>query len=121
MAAAVGVPESAFPSHGAVAEFQVQTLNVCCTGSSELLAGSMRSTAAGYELEIDWGSVRPYLQVAHPAVNELARMRLKDVLAWTTTVPWSSTPDLAQPMNALAADPRAEDYKPGPDAPRLLA
>ena len=57
MAAAVGVPESAFPSHGAVAEFQVQTLNVCCTGSSELLAGSMRSTAAGYELEIDWGSI----------------------------------------------------------------
>lgn len=54
-------------------------------------------------------------------MNELARMMLKDVLAWTTTVPWSSTPDLAQPMNALAADPRAEDYKPGPDAPRLLA
>jgi hypothetical protein len=116
---AAGVPEAAFPKEDIAAEFQVQTLNACCTGSDELLRGSMRSTADGFELEIDWGGVMPYTQGSHPAINELARMLLKDVLYWTQGAIWSDAPDLARPMDMLAADERS-DYKPGPGAPRLL-
>ena len=68
---------------------------------------------------MDWGYVRPYVQCGHPAVCELARMLLKDVMDWTTTAPWTDTPDLAQPLDMLAADPRATDYKPAPGAPRM--
>lgn len=110
--AAAGIPAEAFPIEGAVAEFQVQTLNACCTGSQELLDGAMRSTAEGFELEIDWKHVRPYMQCSHPAVGELARMLLKDVLAW------ADNPDLAHPINMLVADSRSV-YKPRPGAPRL--
>jgi hypothetical protein len=120
---AAGIPEMAFPSDGAVAAFQVQTLNACCTGSHEILSGSMRSISpAGFELEIDWGFVRPYVQCSHPAVGELARMLLKDVDAWTRTAYGNGKgpdiPDLAHPIDMLAADERAE-YKPLPGAPRL--
>ena len=117
---AAGVPDTAFPNGARAAKFQVQTVNVCCTGSCELLTGSMRVVDTGrYELEIDWGFVRPYMQGAHPAVCELARMLLKDVLAWTTTDSSSNTPDLTQPIDMLAVDPRAVDYKPRPGMPRL--
>lgn len=113
---AAGVPEAAFPTEDTVAEFPVQTLNACGTGSRELLSGSMRSTASGFELEIDWKSVMPY-SCSHPAVAELARMLLKDVHDW---IDWrSDTPDLAHPIDMLAADPRAVDYKPSPGSPRV--
>jgi hypothetical protein len=111
--AAAGVPDAAFPDEGAVAEFQVQTLNACCTGSAELLSGSMRAVPAGFNLEIDWKAVQPYVQCSHPAIGELARMLLIDVLAWT------DDPGLCAPIDMLGADSQAEGYKPRDDAPRL--
>jgi hypothetical protein len=105
---AAGVPDAAFPTEGAVAEFPVRAANA----AEEMLTGSMRSTATGFELEIDWGTVVPY-ERAHPAVAELARMLLKDVGNWY------DGSDLVYPINEVAADPRAVDYKPRPGAPRL--
>lgn len=114
-----GVPEQCFPIDGAESRFDVKTLNVCCTGSREILSGVMRSLEAGQELEIDWGTTKPYVQGGHPALNELARMLLKDIMAWTTSYPWRDKPDLAHPIDIVASDPRADDYKPNPDAPRF--
>ena len=77
---AAGVPEAAFPAGDGESTFEVQTINVCSTGSAELLKGSMRAEGVAFELEIDWGGVRPYCQGAHPAVTELARTLLGQVL-----------------------------------------
>jgi len=110
-----GVPEAAFPKDGTVAKFPVQTLNACSTGSSERLRGSMQSISGGFELEVDWGPVLPYLQGSHPAVHALAWILLKDVKAWIDS---ADIPDLAHPLEMLAADPRS-GYKPPPGAPRL--
>ena len=115
---ATGVPESAFPVDGNATQFQVRTVNVCCTGQSELLTAEMRAVDVGYELEIDWGTVRPYVQAGHPAVTELARMLLTDISAWTSTDPWSDR-DFAQPIDMVAADPRTTDYKPSIGAGRF--
>jgi hypothetical protein len=114
---AAGVPEAAFSNK---AEFPLQTLNACCTGSQEMLSGSMRATDAGFELEVDWGRVRPYVQCSHPAIMELARMLLIDVGYWARDwrKRWSDIPDLSYPIDALIADERAK-YKPRPGAPRL--
>jgi hypothetical protein len=120
---AAGVPEAAFATEEGT-PFQVQTLNVCCTGSRELLSGSICPMAdGGFDLEIDWQHVRPYVQCSHPAIAELARMLLKDVLWWTHTdygkggMP--NVDDLAHPIDTLADDERATDYKPRPGALRL--
>lgn len=43
----------------------------------------MMAVEGGFELEIRWGYVRPYSQAAHPALTELARMMLKDIMRWT--------------------------------------
>jgi len=111
---AAGVPDAAFPDGSKRRDFQVQTVNVCCTGSRELLDGAIRPLATGYELEVNWGYVRPYVQGNHPAVAELARMLLRDIMEWAG---WDE--DLQRPIDMVAADPRAVDYKPGPGAPRL--
>lgn len=122
---AAGISENAFPIDGTdVAEFQVQTLNACCTGSQELLGGSIRSIADGFEMEIDWKLVRPYVQCSHPALAELARMLLEDVCRWTRTDygrdgMGAGLADLAHPIDILADDERAVDYKPLPCAPRV--
>jgi hypothetical protein len=118
---AAGVPEAVFPSGRArTAKFQFQTLNVCGTGSQEMLTGSMRSIAAGFELEVDWNNVRPNWHCAHPAIAELARMLLIDVGDWARdgTKKWSDVPDLAYPIDRLIDDERA-DYKPAPGAARV--
>ncbi len=116
---AAGVPDSAFPEGQAKSKFfQVQTTNVCCTGSRELISGTMLALPPGYELEVNWGYVRPYLQGNHPAIGELARMLLKDLMAWGGRE-WETDEVLEHAIDRLAADPRAVDYKPGPDAPRL--
>lgn len=109
-----GVPEGAFPVAGErSAEFEIQTKNVCCTGSSEVVGGTMMESDGGFELEIRWGHIRPYVQASHPALNELARMMLKDILRWTDD--WE-TNSLEQPFERLASDPRACDFKPDPGA-----
>lgn len=113
---AAGVPEAAFPKEGTVAKFPLQTLNACCTGSHERLLGSMQSTAVGFELEVNWGTVMPYLQGSHQAVHEIARTVMLDILAWIDDD--RKTPNLAYPLEMLAADPRSS-YKPPPSAPRL--
>lgn len=115
---AAGVPEAAFLADDGT-EFQLRTENACCTGSTEQLRGSMRSTVDGYELEVCWGRIKPYQQCAHPAITELARMLLKSVMAWQATMPESRAPDLRYAMDRLATDPVAVDYKPRADAPRL--
>jgi hypothetical protein len=117
---AAGVPEAAFSAPN----FEVETLNVCSTGSTAVLRGSICSADAGFELEIDWGTVKPYSQCSHPAIAELARMLLKEVSSWTRTdyerqIPYRATVDLVHPIDRLAADERAVDYKPRPGAPRV--
>lgn len=111
--AAAGIPHSILDLPAA-ADFRVQTENACCTGAHELLRGSIRAEAGAYEMEIYWGAVRPYVQAAHPAICELARMMLKDILAWT-----DDEGSLIAPLTELAADPRAVDYKPGLRSPCL--
>lgn len=101
-----GIPDEAFPTTKAKKIFQIQTINVCCTGNREILKGSMLQTGAFFELEIDWGFIRPYMQGTHPALVELARMMTKDLWAWT------KDGGLEGPFVRLAADPRATDYKP---------
>lgn len=116
---AAGVPESAFPEGRFKSkEFQVQTVNVCCTGACELLSGTARVLSQGYELEVNWGRVLPYVQGNHPAIDELARMLLKDLMAWGGKE-WETDEYLEYPIDRVAADRRAVDYKPGPGAPRL--
>ncbi|HEX3913615.1 MAG TPA: hypothetical protein VHW71_08910 [Steroidobacteraceae bacterium] len=123
---AAGVPAAAFPVRCANLKFQVLTLHACCTGSEEILNARMRKISDdGFELEIDWGTVKPYNQASHPAISELARMLLKDVLRWTRTDyedngrTTRSIADLSYPIDTLAADARAVDYKPRPGAPRV--
>lgn len=109
-----GVPEGAFPVAGEQrAHFEIQTKNVCCTGSSEKVTGTMMKADSGFELEIHWGDVRPYIQAAHPALNELARMMLRDVMRWTDDY---KTNSLEQPFEQLALDTRATDFKPSAGA-----
>jgi hypothetical protein len=100
------VPFEAFPENEGRKVFQVQTLNVCSTGNRELLKGSMTKNGLTYEMEIDWGYVRPYVQGTHPALVELARMLLKDIYSWTNDGKMDS------PLIRLADDPRAVDFKP---------
>jgi hypothetical protein len=104
-----GVPVEAFPETDEKRVFQVSTINVCCTGRREMLKGSMTKRGAVYELEIDWGFIRPYLQGSHPALQELARMLLKDILAWT------DGESMEAPLIRLAADRRATGFKPNLD------
>jgi hypothetical protein len=107
---AVGVPEAAFPAGRAKrAEFDIQLTNVCCTGRTEKVTGAMMAVEGGLELEIRWGHVRPYSQAAHPALTELARMMLKDIMRWTDDY---RTNSLEQPFAVLENDPRATDFKP---------
>lgn len=107
-----GVPEGAFPVAGEQqAQFDIQTKNVCCTGSCAKVAGTLKKVDGRFDLEIRWGHVRPYIQAAHPALAELARMMLKDVMRWTDDYTMNS---LEQPFAELAADPRATDFRPFP-------
>lgn len=117
---AAGVPEAAFAAAECGAEFQLETLNVCSTGSREILTGALRVVADSYELEILWGSVHPYSQASHPAIRELARMLLIDVGNWARdeTRRWSEAPDLSFPLDRVATDPRSE-YSHAAGAPRL--
>lgn len=116
---AAGVPEGVLAPDGAERAFRIETINVCCTGSHETLDGITRGVAGGFELEVDWGHVTPYLQGSHMVVHELARMVLKDVLWWADTGPYGAPQrSLAQSVERLAADDRSE-YKPAADAPRF--
>lgn len=115
---AAGVPESVLAPDGQRA-FRIETINVCCTGSHETLDGITRGVPGGFELEVDWGHVTPYLQGSHMVVSELARMVLKDVLWWADSGPYGAPqPSLTQSVERLAADDRSE-YKPAADAPRF--
>lgn len=113
---AAGVPAEAFPTNTASLQFKLQTINVCSSGSHELLDATMRTDGV-CELEVEWTYVTPYAQAAHPAVCELARMLLKDVIAWTDTLRQSEEPDLTRPFARLAVDERAVDFKPVAGAP----
>lgn len=114
---AAGIPEAAFPIDSTEIEFQVQTLSCCGTGFRETLHGSMQRFDGGFELEIDWRGISPYVQHSHPAIVELARMMLKDISSWKDGL--FGSPDLAHTMDELALDERATDYKPQAGAPRL--
>ena len=116
---AARIPEAAFPSDGVASEFQVRTLNACNTGSREKLNGSIGCIGADcFEMEIYWKHpARPYVECSHPAIAELARMMLIDAHAWIDLGARSA--NLAYPMDMVAADPRAVDYKPRPGAARL--
>lgn len=103
-----GVPENAF-----ALVIEIQLTNVCCTGDREVVSGSMREVDGIFELEIQWGHMRPYIQGAHPAITELARMMLIDLMRWTENY---VAPDMEQPFAVLAADRRATDFKPCDDA-----
>jgi hypothetical protein len=122
---AAGVPAAAFPVRCASFKFQILSVNACCTGTEEILNARMRKISDdGFELEIDWGTVMPYMQGSHPAISELARMLLKDVLRWTRTdyedngKAIKGIADLAYPIDRLRDDERAQ-YKPRPGAPRV--
>jgi len=106
---ASGIPESVFPEgKKTVKRSKFTTINACCTGRQELLAAEIRLLGEqDWELEVDWGGVRPYMQGSHHAVHELARMLLIDMLEWS-----GDTGDLCHPMRKVAAHPRA-DYMPG--------
>lgn len=115
---AAGIPAAAFPIESEAKEFQVQTVS---TGSLKQLSGVMRSIGTGFELKIDWQDVMPFFECAHPAICALARKMQEDV--WRITQnpdrPWSTDPDLENPITMLVADERAVDYKPRPGAPKL--
>ena len=113
---AAGVPNAAFPGDGkSEASFAFVTAHACSTGSKEQFRASMRTTAAGYEMEVGWGSVMPYTR-GHRAIVELARMLLVDWHGWIWASP--GLPDPMLPIDLVAEDPRAVDYKPKPGAPR---
>lgn len=101
---AAGVPENAFAP-----DFDIQLTNACCTGDRERVTGSMREVNGVFELEIRWGRIRPYMQGSHPALSELARMMLIDMMRWTNDY---KTNSMEQPFSELAADKRATDFKP---------
>jgi hypothetical protein len=111
---AADVPAAAFPSPGKTeSRFDVQKHKDDRYAGSRL-RGSVRPTAEGFELEIEWGWVMPYMY-GHPAICELARMLLKDVNYWAGGV---ASPYPAAPIDLVAEDDRAVDYKPRPGAPR---
>jgi hypothetical protein len=115
---ASGVPESLFPTGQTEAEFQFQNTGRG-GGGRQMLSGSLRPIATGFELEVDWASDPPH-HCSHPAIVELARMLLKDMCHWTDGyIEYPGTPDLAYPIDEVVADERAVDYKPRPGAPRL--
>lgn len=119
---AAGVPEAAFPLAGAARRFRVQTVHACSTGGREILEGAMNAVDEGFELEIGWGPVMPYLQCSHPAVPELARMLLISVSSWlgdSEYVDGHVVHDLWHTFDRLAKDPRATGYRPAPGSPRL--
>jgi hypothetical protein len=110
-----GIPEDAFPAGRAKRrEFKVRLSNVCCTGRRETINGLMRKIDEHqFELELQWGSIRPYVQASHPALTELGRMLLRGALKYVDD--WDGT-RLEQPFEVLALNPEATDYKPAPDS-----
>jgi hypothetical protein len=116
---ASGVPANAFPAIGATeSTFDLVTAGACSTGSCEQLRGSLRAIDDGFELEIDWGSVMPYVQHAHPAICELARMLWIRGSDWVWGEGEPGKPDPRTPIDRLIEDERAEGYKPKPSKPR---
>jgi hypothetical protein len=83
----------------------------------------MEAIDDGCELEIDWGPIMPYVQCAHPAIHELARLVMLDVADWFP-VAWAcrsgdpDIPNLEYPLDRLATDLRSS-YKHQPGSPRL--
>jgi hypothetical protein len=83
----------------------------------------MEAIDDGCELEIDWGSVMPYVQCGHPAIHELARLLMLDVTDWFP-VAWAcragdpNIPNLEHPLDRLNRDPRSS-YECQSNAPRL--
>jgi len=115
-----GVPQAAFPAGAdTVAQFKFHSAGACSTGSQEIMSASMRSTDAGFELEVEWGTIMPY-SCAHPAISELARMLLIDLHYWTDDINTiGGPPNLAYPIEAVIDSERATDYKPRPGTPRV--
>lgn len=114
---AAGVPAEAFPNSGRPLRFDIQTINVCSSGRREKLSGTMTAVETGFEMAVHWACM-PYLQAAHPALAELARLLLIDASAWVGLPRNWGEPDSDEaPVARLAADPRT-DYKPA-ELPRL--